>query len=78
MGCRLTIRARTLFSEKHFKCPVILFDYPANIKAFYMRLNEDGKQFAPWTFFSWDREIVEDHKEKSVLMFWSKNESIGN
>ncbi|MGZ0016116.1 asparagine--tRNA ligase [Yeosuana sp. AK3] len=29
--------------EKHFKCPVILFNYPANIKAFYMRLNEDGK-----------------------------------
>ncbi len=29
--------------EKHFKCPIILFDYPANIKAFYMRLNEDGK-----------------------------------
>jgi len=29
--------------EKHFKCPVILFDYPATIKAFYMRLNEDGK-----------------------------------
>lgn len=29
--------------EKYFKCPVILFDYPANIKAFYMRLNEDGK-----------------------------------
>jgi asparaginyl-tRNA synthetase len=29
--------------EKHFKCPVILFDYPANIKAFYMRLNNDGK-----------------------------------
>ncbi|MEP0262551.1 asparagine--tRNA ligase [Dokdonia sp.] len=29
--------------EKHFECPVILFDYPADIKAFYMRLNEDGK-----------------------------------
>jgi asparaginyl-tRNA synthetase len=29
--------------EKHFKCPVILFNYPASIKAFYMRLNEDGK-----------------------------------
>jgi len=29
--------------EKHFKSPVILFDYPANIKAFYMKLNEDGK-----------------------------------
>ena len=29
--------------EKHFECPVVLYDYPANIKAFYMRLNEDGK-----------------------------------
>lgn len=29
--------------EKHFKTPVILFDYPANIKAFYMRLNKDEK-----------------------------------
>ena len=29
--------------EKYFKCPVILFDYPASIKAFYMRLNNDGK-----------------------------------
>lgn len=29
--------------EKHFKSPVILYDYPAKIKAFYMRLNEDGK-----------------------------------
>jgi len=29
--------------EKHFKSPVILFDYPANIKAFYMKQNEDGK-----------------------------------
>ena len=29
--------------EKHFKCPVILYDYPAKIKAFYMRLNEDKK-----------------------------------
>lgn len=29
--------------EKHFKTPVILFDYPADIKAFYMRLNEDNK-----------------------------------
>ena len=29
--------------EKHFKCPVILFDYPASIKAFYMRRNDDEK-----------------------------------
>ena len=29
--------------EKHFECPVVLFDYPKEIKAFYMKLNEDGK-----------------------------------
>ncbi len=29
--------------EKHFKSPVIIYDYPAQIKAFYMRLNPDGK-----------------------------------
>ena len=29
--------------EKHFNCPVILFDYPTKIKAFYMRRNEDEK-----------------------------------
>lgn len=32
--------------EKEFKCPVILTDYPAEIKAFYMRSNEDGKTVA--------------------------------
>ena len=32
--------------EKEFNCPVILTDYPAEIKAFYMRLNEDGKTVA--------------------------------
>jgi asparaginyl-tRNA synthetase len=30
--------------EKHFECPVILFDYPAKIKAFYMRLNDPDKE----------------------------------
>ena len=29
--------------EKHFKCPVIIYDYPAKIKAFYMKLNDDNK-----------------------------------
>lgn len=32
--------------EKHFKKPVILYNYPAAIKAFYMRQNEDGKTVA--------------------------------
>ena len=29
--------------EKHFKCPVVVYDYPAKIKAFYMRMNDDNK-----------------------------------
>ena len=29
--------------EKYFKSPVIVYDYPAKIKAFYMRLNDDAK-----------------------------------
>lgn len=32
--------------EKEFKCPVILTDYPKEIKAFYMRQNDDGKTVA--------------------------------
>lgn len=32
--------------EKHFKKPVILYDYPAAIKSFYMRQNDDGKTVA--------------------------------
>ena len=32
--------------EKEFKCPVILRDYPGDIKAFYMRQNDDGKTVA--------------------------------
>src|SRR5690554_2625298 len=32
--------------EKHFKKPVILTDYPASFKAFYMRLNDDNKTVA--------------------------------
>ena len=42
-GADLQSEHERFLVEQHFKCPVILFDYPATIKAFYMRLNEDGK-----------------------------------
>ena len=32
--------------EEHFKRPVIVYDYPKEIKAFYMRLNDDGETVA--------------------------------
>ncbi len=42
-GADLQSEHERFLVEKHFKQPVILFDYPAKIKAFYMRLNDDGK-----------------------------------
>jgi len=42
-GADLQSEHERFLVEQHFKCPVILFDYPAKIKAFYMRLNEDRK-----------------------------------
>ncbi len=42
-GADLQSEHERFLVEKHFKKPVILFDYPANIKAFYMKQNEDGK-----------------------------------
>lgn len=42
-GADLQSEHERFLVEKHFQAPVILFDYPADIKAFYMRQNEDGK-----------------------------------
>ena len=38
--------------EEHFKRPVILTDYPKEIKAFYMKQNDDGKTVRQWMCFS--------------------------
>ncbi|HMI08418.1 MAG TPA: asparagine--tRNA ligase [Flavobacterium sp.] len=45
-GADLQSEHERFLVEKHFKSPVIVYDYPANIKSFYMRLNEDGKTVA--------------------------------
>jgi asparaginyl-tRNA synthetase len=42
-GTDLQSEHERYLTEQHFKKPVILFDYPRQIKAFYMRLNEDGR-----------------------------------
>jgi asparaginyl-tRNA synthetase len=42
-GADLQSEHERFLVEKHFKNPVILTDYPKEIKAFYMKLNEDGK-----------------------------------
>ena len=42
-GLDLQSEHERFLTEKVFQKPVILYDYPASIKAFYMRMNEDGK-----------------------------------
>ncbi|KAA6349816.1 Asparagine--tRNA ligase [termite gut metagenome] len=42
-GADLASEHERYLVEKHFKCPVILTDYPKEIKSFYMKQNDDGK-----------------------------------
>ena len=45
-GCDLQTEHERYLTEQHFKKPVFVTDYPKEIKAFYMRLNDDGKTVA--------------------------------
>ncbi|MBR2572342.1 MAG: asparagine--tRNA ligase, partial [Clostridia bacterium] len=45
-GCDLQTEHERYLTEKHFGRPVFVTDYPKEIKAFYMRMNEDGKTVA--------------------------------
>ena len=45
-GCDLQTEHERFLTEQHFKKPVFVTDYPKEIKAFYMRLNDDGKTVA--------------------------------
>ncbi len=42
-GCDLASEHERYLVEEHFKKPVIMINYPKEIKAFYMKQNEDGK-----------------------------------
>ena len=41
-GCDFQSEHERFLVEKHFKSPVIIYDYPSKIKAFYMRMNDDN------------------------------------
>ena len=78
-GADLQSEHERFLVEKHFKCPVILFDYPANIKAFYMRLNEDGKTVrAMDVLFPGIGEIVGgSQREERLEVLQQKIEELG-
>jgi asparaginyl-tRNA synthetase len=42
-GINLQSEHERYLTEQHFKCPTTVYDYPKEIKPFYMRLNDDGK-----------------------------------
>jgi len=42
-GLNLQSEHERWLTEKHFKCPVTVFNFPKEIKPFYMRFNDDGK-----------------------------------
>ena len=45
-GVDMSSEHERYLAEQHFKAPVVVKNYPKDIKAFYMRLNEDGKTVA--------------------------------
>lgn len=45
-GIDMSSEHERYLAEEHFKAPVIVKNYPKDIKAFYMRLNDDGKTVA--------------------------------
>lgn len=45
-GIDLQTEHERYLTEEHFRCPTFVTDYPAAIKAFYMRLNDDGRTVA--------------------------------
>jgi asparaginyl-tRNA synthetase len=45
-GSNLQSEHERWLTEKHFKCPVTVFNFPKEIKPFYMRSNDDGKTVA--------------------------------
>ncbi len=45
-GVDLSSEHERYLAEKHFKAPVVVKNYPKDIKAFYMRMNDDGKTVA--------------------------------
>lgn len=71
-GADLQAEHERFLVEKHFKKPVIVRDYPKDIKAFYMRMNDDGKTVAAMdVLFPYIGEVIggsQREERQSVLL----------
>lgn len=71
-GVDLSSEHERYLAEEHFKAPVVVKNYPKDIKAFYMRLNEDGKTVAAMDVLAPGiGEIVVAPSVKNVWTCWT-------
>lgn len=69
-GCDLQTEHERYLTEQIFKGPVFVMDYPKEIKAFYMKMNEDNKTVANlWTVWFLELEkLSEEAREKMITI----------
>ena len=67
-GIDLATEHERYLAEEIFKKPVIVYNYPKDIKAFYMRLNEDDKTVAGWT--SWCPRLASSSAGRRGRSVW--------
>ena len=71
-GIDLQTEHERYLTEQYFRKPVFVTDYPKEIKAFYMRINDDGKRWQRWTFwFPVLEKLLAAVREKNDSMCWS-------
>lgn len=72
-GVDLSSEHERYLAEKHFKAPVVVKNYPKDIKAFYMRLNEDGKTVAAMDVLAPGiGEIIGGSQREERPMCWTR------
>ena len=78
-GCDLQTEHERYLTEKHFKKPVFVTNYPKDIKAFYMRLNDDGKTVAAMDLLAPGiGEIIGgSHREERLGLLEARIEEMG-
>lgn len=73
MGIDLQTEHERYLTEKIFKKPVFVTDYPKEIKAFYMKMNEDNKTVAAMDLLvPAIGEIIGEAREKMILRNWKR------
>ena len=76
-GCDLQTEHERCLTERIFKRPVFVTDYPKEIKAFYMRLNDDGKTVAAVDLLGIGEIIGGSQREERLDVLTERIEELG-